>query len=94
MVVMWAEVLKFWTVCQADWRGLGGGAFDSKCRALPRAQRDRCQEGHLSEREMGLAGASGEQGERKDEPHTHTGQTGQESGPSVAQCVGPERVPP
>ena len=25
MVVMWAEVLKFWTVCQADWRGLGGG---------------------------------------------------------------------
>lgn len=25
MVVMWAEVLKFWTVCQADWRGLRGG---------------------------------------------------------------------
>lgn len=36
MVVTWAEVLKFWTVCRADRRGLGrGGHWSLNAELFP-----------------------------------------------------------
>lgn len=47
---------RFWNsrrICQADMRGFRA-SFDSQFRTLPQGQKDRCQEGHLSEQNMGL----------------------------------------